>query len=167
MLHRDRDGRVLLGTLRLVLLITAAGFARAEDFELFEKKIRPIFTERCYECPAVRAKRSKANSCWTHERHCLRAARAVRPLFLANRRKVCSSKRCATRTRIGLAYREDRDRIDNASRLAIGRPATKEEIRLGIDYLEQCRQALKETAVAADSARAIGAGELCAGGLQQ
>ena len=41
--------------------------------------------------------------------------------------------------------RDDRDRIDYATRLAFGRPATKEEIRTGIEYLEQCRAALRET----------------------
>jgi hypothetical protein len=52
--------------------------------------------------------------------------------------------------RIGLAVREDRDRIDYACRLAFGRPATSDEIRLGEEYLRDCAAALKETELPAD-----------------
>ncbi len=52
--------------------------------------------------------------------------------------------------RIGLAVREDRDRIDYACRLAFGRPATSDEIQLGEEYLRDCAAALKETELPAD-----------------
>ena len=52
--------------------------------------------------------------------------------------------------RIGLAFREDAERINYAFKLAFGRPATREEIRLGQDYLRRCATALKETALPAD-----------------
>ena len=56
----------------------------------------------------------------------------------------------ALAVRVGLAYREDPDRIDYAYKLVFGRPATKEEIRLGEDYLSRCRGAMKETAMPFD-----------------
>jgi len=46
--------------------------------------------------------------------------------------------------RVGMAYAETPKRIDYAYRLAFGRPATKEEVRLGEAYLQQVRQDLKE-----------------------
>jgi len=46
--------------------------------------------------------------------------------------------------RVGLAYAEAPKRIDYAYRLMFGRPATKEEIRMGEAYLQQLRQDLKE-----------------------
>jgi hypothetical protein len=52
--------------------------------------------------------------------------------------------------RVGLACREDRDRINYAYQLAFGRPATREEVRWGEEFLRQCREAMKETSAPAD-----------------
>lgn len=52
--------------------------------------------------------------------------------------------------RVGMASREDRERISYAHQLAFGRPASKEEIRLGADYLRRCLEALNETSLPAD-----------------
>ncbi len=47
--------------------------------------------------------------------------------------------------RIALAFADESKRIDFAFQLAFGRPATKEEIRLGKAFLKQCREDLKQT----------------------
>ncbi len=47
--------------------------------------------------------------------------------------------------RIGLAKTETAQRISYAYRLALGRPASSEEIKMGKEYLRQCAQNLKET----------------------
>jgi hypothetical protein len=47
--------------------------------------------------------------------------------------------------RVGLAFREDRERIDYAYRLALGRPARADELRSGEEYLKECRDAMKAT----------------------
>src|SRR5437667_8517569 len=47
--------------------------------------------------------------------------------------------------RIALAFADESKRIDFAFQLAFGRPATKEEIRLGKAFLKQCRKDLKQT----------------------
>jgi hypothetical protein len=52
--------------------------------------------------------------------------------------------------RVGMAYGEEARRIDYAYRLALGRPATKEEIRAGHDYLERILDELKETKIPED-----------------
>ena len=52
--------------------------------------------------------------------------------------------------RIGLACQQDRDRINYAYKLVFGRPATREEIHLGQDYLRHCREAMRETTIPAD-----------------
>jgi len=52
--------------------------------------------------------------------------------------------------RVGMAYSEEWKRIDYAYRLALGRPATKEEIRTGADYVRQVRQDLREINIADD-----------------
>src|SRR2546423_8650169 len=55
-----RDGRVArAGAVCAAALIISAQASRAEDFEFFEKKIRPIFTERCYECHSTQSKKVK------------------------------------------------------------------------------------------------------------
>jgi mono/diheme cytochrome c family protein len=43
----------------LVIGIFAAQVARAEDFEFFEQRIRPIFTESCYQCHSVQSEKVK------------------------------------------------------------------------------------------------------------
>jgi hypothetical protein len=52
--------------------------------------------------------------------------------------------------RIGLAHREDAERISFAYQLAFGRAPTKEEIRTGEDFLRECRVAVKETRMPVD-----------------
>jgi hypothetical protein len=52
--------------------------------------------------------------------------------------------------RIGLAYSDTARRIDYAYRLALGRHATKEEIRTAEEYLTQVSQDLHETDIPAD-----------------
>ena len=52
--------------------------------------------------------------------------------------------------RIGLAHREDAERIGYAYQLAFGRAATKEEVRTGESFLRECRAAMKETELPAD-----------------
>jgi hypothetical protein len=49
-----------------------------------------------------------------------------------------------------MAYAEDSKRIDYAYRLALSRPATREEIRMGEEYLKQIRLELKQTSIPAD-----------------
>jgi hypothetical protein len=52
--------------------------------------------------------------------------------------------------RIGMAYSEEPRRIDYAYRLALGRPATKEEIRAGHEYIQQVLRELEQTKIAED-----------------
>ena len=52
--------------------------------------------------------------------------------------------------RVGLVFPQTARRIDYAYRLAYGRPATREEIRLGEDYLARCERALHDTDTPAD-----------------
>jgi uncharacterized protein DUF1553/uncharacterized protein DUF1549/cytochrome c len=52
--------------------------------------------------------------------------------------------------RIGLAFADEAGRINFAYRLAFGRPANKEEIRAGKDYLKACQEDLKETKIPAE-----------------
>src|SRR5262249_35420682 len=52
--------------------------------------------------------------------------------------------------RIGMAYGEEPRRIDYAYRLALGRPATREEIRMAHDYLQNVLQELQQTRIAED-----------------
>jgi hypothetical protein len=52
--------------------------------------------------------------------------------------------------RVGLAHSEEAARIDYAYELAFGRPASKEEVRLGQSFLRECREAMKATSLAAD-----------------
>src|SRR5713101_2529695 len=55
-----RDGRVArAGAVCITALMISAQGGLAEDFEFFEKKIRPIFTERCYECHSSQSKKIK------------------------------------------------------------------------------------------------------------
>jgi hypothetical protein len=49
--------------------------------------------------------------------------------------------------RIGLADVDMTKRINYAYRLAFGRPASADEIKLGKDYLKQCAQNLKATKI--------------------
>src|SRR5438132_9695711 len=60
MFDRGRDRRVVRAGAACIatLMIWAAG-SRAEDFEFFEKKVRPIFMERCYECHSSQSKKIK------------------------------------------------------------------------------------------------------------
>jgi hypothetical protein len=44
--------------------------------------------------------------------------------------------------RIGLAFNDDAKRIDYAYRLCFGRPAADDEVSLGIQYLQSCREQL-------------------------
>jgi len=52
--------------------------------------------------------------------------------------------------RVGMAFNEEPKRIDYAFQLAFGRHPASEEIRFGQDYLRQCAEALKETALPFD-----------------
>jgi hypothetical protein len=52
--------------------------------------------------------------------------------------------------RIGMAFSDEAKRIHYAYQLVFGRPATKEDIRTGRQYLEQCRAALRESQLAPD-----------------
>ncbi len=50
-----------------VLLLTAllpfGRAARADDFEFFEKNIRPLLAENCYKCHSAQSESSKAACC--------------------------------------------------------------------------------------------------------
>ena len=46
--------------------------------------------------------------------------------------------------RVGMAFPEEPRRIEYAYRLAVGRHPNKEEVRIGQEYLQQCRERLKE-----------------------
>ncbi len=52
--------------------------------------------------------------------------------------------------RIALAFVDNAARIDFAYRLALARPAGKDEIRAGKDYLKECQEDLKDTKVPAE-----------------
>jgi len=52
--------------------------------------------------------------------------------------------------RVGMAYSEEPRRIDYAYRLALGRPATQEEIRLGHEYLQGALHELEQTKIPED-----------------
>ena len=73
----------------------------------------------------------------------------IQALFMMND-KFAHEQADKFAVRIGLAYTSDARRIDYAYRLAFGRPATKDEIKLGRDYLKACREALKESKMPLD-----------------
>jgi hypothetical protein len=52
--------------------------------------------------------------------------------------------------RVGMAYSEESRRIDYAYRLALGRPATQEELRNGHDYLQETLRELELTKIPED-----------------
>ena len=52
--------------------------------------------------------------------------------------------------RIGMAVANERKRIDYAYRLALGRPATTEEVEAGVEYVAAISQKLAEAGTAAD-----------------
>ncbi|HMC28737.1 MAG TPA: c-type cytochrome domain-containing protein, partial [Verrucomicrobiae bacterium] len=59
MLRRSKqDAFTSLGMVLALLTIFPTAL-RGEDFDFFEKKIRPIFTERCYECHSSQSKKVK------------------------------------------------------------------------------------------------------------
>jgi hypothetical protein len=63
--------------------------------------------------------------------------------------------------RIGLAFADDEARIDFAYRLALGRPALKDEVRAGKAYLKECREALKETTTPAEQRPRLALASFC------
>jgi hypothetical protein len=52
--------------------------------------------------------------------------------------------------RVGMAVAEEEARIDYAFRLAFGRPATADEVKVGRDYLHTSREQMKEAGLPAD-----------------
>ncbi|HWX40165.1 MAG TPA: DUF1553 domain-containing protein [Blastocatellia bacterium] len=52
--------------------------------------------------------------------------------------------------RVGMAYGNEARRIDYSYRLAFGRPPTKEELKIGAEYLGKISQEIKQTKIPAD-----------------
>jgi hypothetical protein len=52
--------------------------------------------------------------------------------------------------RIGMVFRNDPQRIDYAYKLALGRPASADEIKMGEDYLKECRKQINLTGIPFD-----------------
>ena len=52
--------------------------------------------------------------------------------------------------RVGMAHATEAQQIHYAYELAFGRPSTSEEVKVGRNYLKECRAALKETKMPAD-----------------
>jgi hypothetical protein len=52
--------------------------------------------------------------------------------------------------RVGMAVAEEDARMDYAFRLAFGRPATSDEVKVGRDYLQTCREQMKEAGLPTD-----------------
>ncbi len=57
--------------------------------------------------------------------------------------------------RIGLAFPDEAARINFAYRLALGRPANKDEIRAGTAYLKECRADLNQTKMCSSAATSL------------
>ena len=62
--------------------------------------------------------------------------------------------------RLGLSQLKEPGRINYAYQLAFGRPATKEEINIGREYLKKCGEAMKRTKVPPDLQSPRGIGQL-------
>ena len=84
----------------VVLLLGVLFSVRAADpaeTRFFEKKIRPVLVEHCYECHSAEAKKLTRRPAARHrERRCSRAATPARPSCPASRTRACSSRRCGT-----------------------------------------------------------------------
>jgi hypothetical protein len=52
--------------------------------------------------------------------------------------------------RVGMAYGDEARRIEYAYRLAYGRPPTKEELKIGVEYLAKVGEELRGTKIPAD-----------------
>ncbi|MDB6123096.1 MAG: hypothetical protein JWQ71_2089 [Pedosphaera sp.] len=70
----------------------------------------------------------------------------IQALFMMND-KFAHEQADKFAVRMALAYTSDAKRIDYAYRLALGRPPTLEEIKMGREYLKQCQVSLKETKI--------------------
>ncbi|WP_406693806.1 PSD1 and planctomycete cytochrome C domain-containing protein [Singulisphaera sp. Ch08] len=73
----------------------------------------------------------------------------LQALFLLNDR-LAHEQADKFAVRVGLAFADEEARIDYAFRLAFGRPATADEIKLGRDYLLASREQMKEAGLPAD-----------------
>jgi len=70
----------------------------------------------------------------------------VQALFMMND-KLAHEAADKLAVRIGLAFNDDAKRIDYAYRLCFGRPANEDEIALGTQYLQSCREQLNSANV--------------------
>ena len=70
----------------------------------------------------------------------------VQSLFLMND-KLAHEAADKLAVRIGLAFGENDKRIDYAYRLCFGRPATEEEVALGVRFLQTCAEQLNSAGV--------------------
>src|SRR5579862_6901898 len=51
--------RLAIGALSVLLFFASCQLTRGDDFEFFEKKIRPVLVERCYKCHSAEAEKLK------------------------------------------------------------------------------------------------------------
>ncbi|MGI8966447.1 MAG: hypothetical protein ACR2H1_10235 [Limisphaerales bacterium] len=72
----------------LLLLALAGREVRADDFEFFENKIRPIFVEHCYKCHSADAEKLKGDLFLNSKAGFAKAANLARRLFPEMLRKV-------------------------------------------------------------------------------
>jgi hypothetical protein len=70
----------------------------------------------------------------------------VQALFLMND-KLAHETADKLAVRVGLAFGQDDKRIDYAHRLCFGRPATAEDVELGVQYLRTCAEQLNSAGV--------------------
>jgi hypothetical protein len=70
----------------------------------------------------------------------------VQSLFLMND-KLAHEAADKLAVRVGLAFNEDPRRIDYAYRLCFGRPAAQDEVAMGTQYLQGCRERLNSASV--------------------
>ena len=82
------------GLFYLLPLVLIAPIARGADpaaAEFFEKKIRPVLVEHCFECHSAKAEKLGAACCSTAGPDCSRAATAAPRSFPATRTRAGSS----------------------------------------------------------------------------
>lgn len=86
----QRIGMTPLALWLMFPLLAAAELDRG-DLEFFEKKIRPVLVEHCYECHSSVARESKKlkGGLLLDTRNGLRVANRGRPSFPANRARAC------------------------------------------------------------------------------
>jgi hypothetical protein len=67
--------------------------------EFFESKIRPILVNNCYKCHSSQAAKLKGGLSLEYHESMLKGGDSGPAIVPGNPEKVCSSKRCVTRTR--------------------------------------------------------------------